>query len=529
MEISPLTLKILHNRGISTKKDIEEFLYPSISNLSDPFSIPEVKKACERIYKAILKKEKIFIYGDGDVDGICCVFFLIKLFEKTKSNFSWYLTHRLEDYEIEETLIEKIKKENFSLLITADYGISSVKALKKAHNLRIQTIVLDHHRSDKNILPDFHIYVNPFLYDFPASLKNLSGCGIVFKIIEGMETLLPGLKEKKITNFLEMVALSIIGDSSSLIGENRVFIKEGLNKLNSTEIPGLKNLLEKLNIYPTYYNIFLKLNPKLNSPGRFGMPEISLNLFLNEDEKEIACIIREIEELDRKRTSLVKNKIQKIENELDKNKWFVISDNFLPSLCGIIASRFSEKYKVPTLICSKNGEIIQGSGRSPNGFSLYDELAPLKKHFISFGGHSNAIGVKFQLKFLNFIKNFWEEIVNKYKHQKSNFHYFDEKLDLESLTPDIVKEISLLEPFGCGNPSPHFLEKSAQIQKIIKKENKNIKFWIKKNNKLFECIMEKGEMAEKILPGKKINFIYTPHIKEISGFYRIWLEIKDIL
>ena len=527
-KISPVIIKILQNRDISNREEIEKFLFPNLSYLSDPFQIPGVKDACERVCKSFSEGEKIFIYGDGDIDGICSVFLLLRLCEEAGADFSWYLTHRLEDYEIEEDLIENLKRDGYSLLITADCGISSTRALKKASDMGIQVIVLDHHKGDRSQLPDSHIYVNPSICEVPKSLRYLSGVGVVFKFLQGMTAFLPGIREKEICDFIEVVALGTAGDSVSLTGENRIFIKEGIERLSSTNILGLRILLEKLkmNFHCTYKNILFKINPKLNAPGRFGKPEVSLRLFLSRDEKEILYIIKEIEMLDRKRYSITSKALQKVEKEIEEKQGFIVMDDFPPSLCGIIASRCLEKYKIPVLACSRNGDTIQGSARIYRGGDIYGILKSMNKYFISFGGHSQAVGVKFKEENLNIIREFWNEATKGVSYREDSWN-FDEKVEINNLTPSLIKEITALKPFGPGNPEPVFLGEDVSVQKIIKEENNLKKFWIRKNEAFFECVAKNDEKSKCLTPDKKINILYSPRFRENNGLYRIWLGIKD--
>ncbi|MDD3726646.1 MAG: DHH family phosphoesterase, partial [Candidatus Ratteibacteria bacterium] len=282
--IPPLVKKVLSARGYKTEKSMVDFLYNSTSSLSEPFSIPYLKEACYVLKNTISKKGKILVYGDGDTDGICASFLVLNLLETLGAHFSFRLTHRLDDeYEIEEHLIQELAEHGYSLLISVDCGISSYGALKKAKEYGIKVIVLDHHIGDMSKLTDYHIYINPWMKKkWPEGTENLSGAGIAYKFVEGMAILVPGLREEKANNFIELVAMSIISDSLTLTGENRILVKEGLRKIPFTPLKGLAYLIEKQKIKEPVYikDVAMKITPLINSPGRFGKPDVSLKLLM---------------------------------------------------------------------------------------------------------------------------------------------------------------------------------------------------------------------------------------------------------
>ncbi len=524
--IPPLIKKILIGRGLKTQEEMSEFLYAGISSLSEPFSIPQMREACETLKNAVLNREKIFVYGDGDTDGICAVFLILKLLGSVSADFSFRLTHRLdEDYEIEEALIGDIKDEGYTLLISVDCGISSYAALEKAESFGIKCIVLDHHMGDRGKLPVSHVYVDPFLEnDWPETTSNLSGAGIAFKFASGMALILPGIREEYFHSFIEAVCLSLLADFLPLTGENRILVKEGLRRMPFTGIKGLAHLIERQNLRAPFgtRDVTMKINPKLNSPGRMGRPEIALGLMMEDDPARIKELADEIEQNDRLRYRAVAKEMESIPHN-GQDSGFVVSDTISPGICGIIASRLSGKYNKPYLVGAAVHDSLRGSIRAPKGCDLYGKLEPLGKYMLSMGGHSCAMGFKCSARHIEKIKEFWGSI---HWQIEEPVNHYDCELDVSELTPELVKEINgALEPYGKGNPVPVFLCKGVTARNIARSKNQERSFWVSgKNDRLFESFLEE-HAADIPAAGKKIDVLYTPCTRGNNGLYRLYLKI----
>ncbi|MCM8770169.1 MAG: DHH family phosphoesterase, partial [Candidatus Omnitrophica bacterium] len=303
MKVSSLLVELLKRRGLTRAEDQDKFLRSDLSCLTPPFLIPGLEEACRRLLIAREKREKVFIYGDGDIDGISAVALLKKLTDILDVPAEYYLTHRLEEFEIEEELISGLAKNGYSLLMTVDCGTSSRKALEKAVSLGLEVIVLDHHLAVGESFPPGHIYLNPKLGGWPESLRELSSVGVVMFFVMGMEALTPGLREEQLSHLMELAALGTLGDCAPLIGDNRILVKEGLKRLPASRVHGLRHLSENLglNLTLTCKDVIMRVNPRLNAPGRFGRPEVALRLFFENSEENLKTIFQEIEEYDRKR------------------------------------------------------------------------------------------------------------------------------------------------------------------------------------------------------------------------------------
>lgn len=524
--IPPLIKKILNNRGFRSEESMHSFLFSGVSSLCDPFAIPDMKKACGVLADAIAGGEKVFLYGDGDVDGICAAFLLASFMNEKGVKNSFYLTHRLEEnYEIEEALIRDIEKSGYSLLITVDCGISSLKALKRAEEAGIKCIVLDHHIGKPSSLPGFHIYINPYVKEWDESVRFLSGAGIAYKFIAGMEQLLPDFKEKKISDMLEIPCLATLADFVPMTGENRIFVKEGLRKLAFTSIKGLRQLMDFYNLKPPFYakDAIMKLNPKLNSPGRFGKPEIVLELFLEKDEAAIEKLIAEVDGIDRERYKAVNKIIKKIAVSDETDNGFVVSQDSYKGFSGIIASRLSGQYNRPFIVCYENNNVIKGSIRAPDGYCLHGISSEMGQYMDEMGGHRNAMGFRCSSEHLEKLKVIW---VNT-KWQRDTEERYDCELDVDELNPVLINEIfQYLEPFGKGNPVPVFLCRDVELRSVRAESLSAERCWVKRESSFYEAFIINGK---KDIPsgGAKADIYYTPYLREAGGLYRIFLKISD--
>ena len=512
MDIPEFLKGYFYRRNIKTEEEAKKFLYPKIDDLIDPYTIENIEKATYQIIKSIENREKIFIYGDGDIDGIGGVFFILEFLKDKNVDFNYYLTHRLDDYEIEEEFVDYLLKEKYRTIILIDSGISSYKFLKKCEEANIKAIVIDHHLVDFDILPKFHIYIHPFL-----SKNNIdfSAAGLSFKLFQSLISNYPSIH---LSDYICIAGLAVLSENVELKNDNRIFVKEMMKNLKNSKIKGLNFLISKyLGDEFEIEDIKIKINPKLNSPGRFGNPDLSLNLLTEKEDGEIEKLLKEIEILDRKRYKITQKIIKNIEKKGGFENRFIIFDNLPESLCGIISSRLVEKTNLPFLVMSKKGDIIKGSGRSPENFNLYKVMEKIKDKFLSFGGHKNAIGFKFSADKKEEIEEYWRSI--SLSEEKELNDEYDAIFEIDKIKPDLLEYLNLLKPYGKGNEPPVFLSTNVLIKKINK--GNEVKYWAKKGNSIFECKISDLQIQEGIK-----NILYTPIVEKINGYYRITLEIK---
>lgn len=514
IEIPYFLREILFKRNIKEEREIKKFLFPTINDIIEPNRITNIEEASEKILNSIKRNEKIFVYGDGDLDGIGGVYFILKFLKDKKGNFNYYLTHRLDDYEIEEGLVDYLLKENYKNVILIDCGISSYKFLKRCSENKIKTIVIDHHQTDIENLPEGPIYIHPL---FISEKTDFSATGLSFKLFHN---LMSNYSSFYLNDYICIVGLATLSENLNLIDENRIFVKEMLKDLKYSNIKGL-NLLVSRYLKKDLLEIDevkTKINPKLNSPGRFGKPEITLNLLFEEEEKEIERLLKEIEQLDKERYKITQGTTKKIEEREGFEDRFLVFENLPESLCGIIASRLTEKFYLPFFVASKKGDILKGSARAPENYDLYRKMKKIKDKFLSFGGHKTAIGFKFSVDFEDEIKEYWKSIKIE---KKDDDEYFDIVFNIEDIKPEIFEYLDLLKPYGKGNNPPVFLCRNVFLKEIKKGEEK--KYWVKKKDTIFESVFITSKKPEEGLK----DIFYTPEMKKIDGYYKIVLKIKN--
>lgn len=534
--VSNLLATILSNKNISSENEIEKFLNPTRNDFYDPFLMPDMKIAVDRILEAMSKKEKIIIYGDYDVDGITSITVLKQFLEDRGIEVGQYIPNRLnEGYGLNKKAIEEIVKQKYTLMITVDCGISGVEEVEYANSLGIETIITDHHEQGEEI-PNALAVVDAKRKDNKYPFNQLAGVGVVFKLIQALGICL-GLEEKEYLKYLDIVCIGTISDIVPLVDENRVIAKLGLKLVEVTKNVGLKALLEASGYKKIdSFTVSFGLAPRINACGRMGKEKEALNLFLTQDENEAKKIALSLNEYNKERQDIEKriyedavNKIEKSE----KNKQVLVlgSENWHHGVIGIVASKITDLYFKPSiLICFEEDE-GKGSGRSIPGFDLYESLTNCSENLEKFGGHFMAVGVT--LKKENFEK--FKEEFEKYA-QNSNICdiipiiKIDEEITLEDINIKAVEELNMLEPFGEANKMPLFMYKNLKIHSIrTLSEGKHIKLTLKDNNFYIDSIgFNLGHLAEEYQIGDKVDVVGSLEINRFNGRESVQINLKDL-
>ena len=385
-KVSNLLATVLVNREIVSEKDIEVFLNPTRNDFHDPYLMPDMEVAVNRIVKAIEKHEKVIIYGDYDVDGITSITVLKKFLKTCGLDAGYYIPNRLnEGYGLNKNAIDKIHEEGYTLIITVDCGISGIEEIEYANSLGLETIVTDHHEP-MDILPPAIAVIDLKRKDndkYP--FNSLAGCGVVFKLTQALGMKL-GLDEKEYLKYLDIVCVGTISDIVPLIDENRVIAKLGLKLVEVTKNPGLRALLNASGYKQVNSNtISFGIAPRINACGRMGCEEEALKLFLTDNIEEAEKITDELNQFNRERQEIEKNifdeAIRMIEKEDKDNNAIVLgSQNWHHGVIGIVSSKITEIYYKPSILICFEGDKGKGSGRSIPGFDLHEALVNLSKH-----------------------------------------------------------------------------------------------------------------------------------------------------
>ncbi|MBE5746031.1 MAG: single-stranded-DNA-specific exonuclease RecJ [Clostridiales bacterium] len=474
--INKKIIEILYARGYNSKEKISSFLYDDITNLKNPFLLNNMNKVVERINLAIKNNEKILIFGDYDVDGVCAVSILHNyLIEKTK-NIKTYLPNRFEDgYGLSCPCIDKIaQKEKPDLIITVDCGISCEKEVEYIKQMGIDIIVTDHHELPEN-LPNCLI-VNP-KFDQEYNFKGLCGAGVSFKIVEALSN----LNNENYEKYLPICAIATIADIVPLIDDNRIIVKEGLKRLDL--LPnGVKQLLKmtfsNLNNI-TSIDIAYKLAPKINSAGRLDDATIALNLFINSDEKLIENCIKQLEILNEKRKEICDNIFEESKlmiKNLSKDKAIILyNKSWDIGVLGIVAARLAEEYNKPVILFGYALGELKGSGRSIGNIDIFKLFNSCSDFLSNFGGHTKAGGLSLKLENFNAFKESANAFLNKnyIKEDYKLVKYYDLELKEEDINLNFINSLNILQPFGFENSLPVFLLKAnnCSVSKLKKFPN----------------------------------------------------------
>lgn len=534
--ISKLIARILVKRNIIEDEKINVFLNPTRKDFYNPFLMPDMEKAVDRIIKAIENNEKIMIFGDYDVDGITSITVLKKFLLDRNANVSQYIPNRLfEGYGLNKDAIAKIAEDKFDLMITVDCGISGVEEVEYANSLGIETIVTDHHEPGE-ILPNAIAVVDAKRKDNVYPFNQLAGVGVVFKLIQAISQRL-NLEEKEYLKYLDLVCVGTISDIVPLVDENRVIAKLGLKLVEVTKNIGLKTLLE-VSGYKQIDSttISFGIAPRINACGRMGHEQEALKLFLTEDANEAKEIALRLNEYNKERQEIEKRifeeAVQEIENT-DKEKDVIVlgKENWHHGVIGIVSSKITDLYFKPSILICFEEKVGKGSGRSIPGFDLYEALSNCNNHISRFGGHSMAVGITVEKdEFEDFKKDFEEYAQNSNIRDIIPIIEIDETVNLKDINIRDIAELKLLEPFGEANKTPLFLCKNLKIHSIrALSEGKHLKLSLRDDNFWLDAIgFNQGHLTEEYRIGDKVDVVGTLEINQYNGRQSIQINLKDI-
>ena len=537
-KINKLLATILANRGITEEKQIEKFLNPKRSDFYDPYGMPDMKIAVERIIKAIENKEKTIIYGDYDVDGITSVTVLKSFLEERGLEVAEYIPNRLDEgYGLNQVAVENIANQGYTLMITVDCGISAIEEIKQANELGIETIITDHHEPG-NELPKAIAVVDAKRKDCTYQFRNLAGVGVVFKLIQAIGIAM-NLDEKEYLKYLDIVCIGTISDIVPLVDENRVIVKLGLKLVEQTRNLGLKAIL-KASGYAKIDSstISFGVAPRINACGRMGHQEEALKLFLSKEIEEVNELTQKLNEYNRLRQETEKNiytdAIMQIERDglANRNTIVVMGENWHHGVIVIVSSKITEMYFKPSILLCEEGDHGKGSGRSIPGFDLHEALTECNDLIDKFGGHSMAVGINVKKdKFEEFKEKLEEIAKSKNIEEIVPILKIDSLISLDEINKDMVDSLKELEPFGEDNKMPLFAFKNLKIDSIrALSEGKHLKLTLKDNKNIVNAIgFNLGELSNEYRIGDKVDVVGNLEINSFNGVDNIQINIKDIM
>lgn len=535
--INKLLAQILINKGIIEDKEIEIFLNPNRNNFYDPFLMPDMEKAVDRIINAIKNKENILIYGDYDVDGITSTAVLKKFLEDRGVIADYHIPNRLkEGYGLNKQAIEEIAKKRTQLMITVDCGISAVEETDFAKSLGIETIITDHHEPGE-ILPNAFAIIDAKIKTNKYPFNQLAGVGVVFKLIQAISIKL-GLEEKEYLKYLDLVCLGTISDIVPLIDENRVIAKLGLKLVNVTKNLGLKTLLILSGYKVADSNtISFGIAPRINACGRMGFADEALQLLLSNEREEVFELAEKLNEYNKERQEkekeIFEEAIKQIDKKEEKNPAIILGGKgWHHGVTGIVSSKITEMYFKPSILIGFEGEEGKGSGRSIPGIDLHEAILKCNNKLEKFGGHAMAIGLSMKRQnFEIFKKEINEYLKKKNISQIKQIIMIDAVANLKDITIKTVQELELLEPFGEVNKTPIFCFKNLKIDSIrALTDGKHLKINLRDDNMLISAIgFNMGDKSTEYKLGDRVDVIGSLEINEYNGMKSIQLNLKDIM
>ena len=536
--INKLLATILANREI---EDIKTYIEPTRYDFHNPYEMPDMGKAVDRILKALENKEKIIVFGDYDVDGITSITVLKSFFKELGVEVGQYIPNRLnEGYGLNKEAIKKIASEGYNLMITVDCGITGIEEVEYAKDLGMETIVTDHHEPGQS-LPDAIAVVDCKRKDNTYPFRELAGVGVAFKLCQAISQKL-NLDEKRYLKYLDIVALGTISDIVPLKDENRVITKLGLMLLKQTKNCGLVSLLniagyKKIDSTAISFGVA----PRINACGRMGCANEALDLLLSTNMRDASEKARKIAKYNSDRQkyerSIYDDAIKQIEKGNLENESSIVlgGDNWHHGVVGIVASKITDLYYKPCLlVCFENGDNIgRGSGRSIPGFDLHEALTECNDILDGFGGHSMAVGLSIKKENLPKLKEKFEEISKKaHIEEISPIIKIDSIINIDNINKEIVESLELLEPIGEGNKMPIFAFKNLKIDSIRSlSEGKHLKLTLKSNNNTFINAIgfNLGYLVNEFIIGDKIDLAGNIEINSFNGTDSIQINIKDVM
>lgn len=533
--LSTLLGSILVSKQVDSEEKIRLFLNPTREDFHDPFLMPDMEKAVQRILNAIKEQHKTIIYGDYDVDGITSVTVLKKYLEERGLEVGTYIPNRLnEGYGLNKEAVKKIADQGYTLIITVDCGISCIEEIEYANELGIEVIVTDHHEPGEEI-PKCLAVIDAKRKDNHYPFNQLAGVGVVFKLIQAISIKL-NLDAKEYLKYLDIVCVGTISDIVPLVDENRVITKLGLKLVERTKNIGLKTLLDSTGYKEiNSTTISFGIAPRINACGRMGGEIEALHLFLTNDLQEAKQISEKLNKYNTERQEIekqiFKQALELVENEEEKSCIVLGKEGWHHGIIGIVASKITDIYFKPSILICFEGKEGKGSGRSIPGFDLHDAVMNCNTYVEKFGGHSMAIGINVKKEnFEKFKKEFETYTQNSHINDIIPIIKIDREVDIRKINIQDIKDLKLLEPYGEANKMPLFLIKNLKIQAIrTLSEGKHIKLKLGIDNYIIDAIgFNMGNIADKYLIGDKVDVVGSLEINEFGGNENIQINLKDM-
>ena len=537
--IDQVTARIIRNRDVIGEKAIEKYLHGSRKDFYSPWLLKDMEKAVAILQEKIENRNRIRIIGDYDIDGVMSTYILLESLRGLGGDVDMMIPNRITDgYGINEHLIEQAWQEGRDTIITCDNGIAAVTQIRKAKDLGMTVIVTDHHEvpfedlegGRKEILPPADAIVNPKQKACSYPFAGLCGAVVAMKVMEALyEKMAPEVD--LVDKMLPFAGIATIGDVMDLQDENRILVKEGLQRLHHTTNLGLQELIRVNNLEPeniSPYHIGFILGPCLNASGRLDTAKRALQLLLADSREEAAVLAGDLKNLNESRKEMTAQGLEKAIEQVESTSMMedTVLVVFLPecheSLAGIIAGRLRERYHKPSFVLTRGEEGVKGSGRSIESYSMYEKLCECKEYLTKFGGHPMAAGLSLEEENVERFRRKLNEQSGLTEEDLVEKVMIDVPMPIHYIRKDLVQELSLLEPFGKGNEKPLFAQKNLWISqmRVFGKNRNVVKMRLTDENgyPMDGVYFGNGdEFAEEGSGKRKISIVYYPDINMYQG------------
>ena len=541
ININPYLSAILLQRGITDYETAKKFFRPSLDELHDPFLMKGMKAAVARLRQGIMAQERILIYGDYDVDGTTSVALVYSYLRKFYAHCEIYIPDRnAEGYGISLTGIEWAAEHGYTLVIALDCGIKSSELIEVARQKDIDFIICDHHLPD-DFIPKAVAVLDPKQIDCPYPYKELSGCGLGFKLMQAYARTFRD--ESEVYLFLDLVAVSIASDIVPITGENRILTYYGLKKLNENPMPGLKALkdIASLRNELDVSGIVFTLGPRINAAGRVAHGSAAVGLLVAESEEEANALAEKINLKNEARKQFDSNITEEALAMIDGNELLrnakstvLFKNTWHKGVIGIVAARCVEKYYRPTVILTESNNKITGSARSVNGFDLYSAILECSDLLEKFGGHKYAAGLTLDMGNLERFQRKFEKVVSASitEDMLTPVIELDLPLSFDTITSKFITVLKQMAPFGPENPRPLFEASSVYVFNSLSSfKDRHVRFLAgqRENENVFQTVgFDMNEHYERLSRGDSFNMAFTIEENTYNGSTSIQLRIKDL-
>lgn len=546
--IDQVLARIIRNRDICGSKDIDMYLNGNLNDIHNPHSMKDADKFVDIIIKKIEEHKPVRIIGDYDIDGICSIYILFCGLKAAGADVDYVVPHRINDgYGINEHLIDNAINEGIDTIVTCDNGIAAYNQVRYAKDNGITMIVTDHHdvpfeiKDDKKvyIVPPADAVINPKQADCDYPFKLLCGAGVAYKLISLLYDRL-GLDKKELEDYIEFMAIATVGDIVDLIDENRIVVKYGLKHIAHTKNTGLRALIEECQLdinNISSYHIGFVVGPCLNASGRLDTARQAIELMLCKDNEKAHNMAKELIALNNERKSMTEQETQKaielVENTgLLKDRVLVVYlKDCHESIAGIIAGRIKERYYRPTFVITNSEDGAKGSGRSIEGYNMYEEINKCKNVLTKYGGHPMAAGLSLAISDIDIFRKMLNDNAQLTDEDLIPKMWIDVPMPVSYANIRLVNQLKLLEPFGKGNEKPVFADRNLYVKtaSVIGKNKNVLRCQLETEDGTYVPAVQFGinNIDDIPMAGMRISIIYYPDINTFNGIMSLQIIIKE--